>query len=178
MLILGIETSCDETSICILRQKPLIKTNTYSRRVKNIQNPSFVDYINSFEVLESIISSQIKIHQEFGGVVPEIGARAHADQIHYLFNQVLISLQNKLLAGQITMTALDIDKLKVSPLEILSQLDSIFVTSTPGLISALRVGIEFAKSVQFFTQIQFAQTVKLQTVNHLRGHVASSFWVG
>lgn len=63
MIILGIETSCDETSICVLR--------------------------DGKEVLANIVSSQIDIHKEFGGVVPEIASRHHVKNISYVLDEAL-----------------------------------------------------------------------------------------
>ena len=64
MLILGIETSCDETSIAVLR--------------------------DGKEVLSNVISSQIEIHKEYGGVVPEIASRQHIKNISAILDQALV----------------------------------------------------------------------------------------
>ena len=90
-LILSIETSCDETSLALLIGP-----------VKNPLNQSpaasvgFLDYINSFEIISQLVSSQIKEHRKFGGVVPEIGARLHAFQIHFLLDQLLFAASFKI----------------------------------------------------------------------------------
>jgi N6-L-threonylcarbamoyladenine synthase len=144
---LSIETSCDETSLALL-QIPKDKIES---------GVEFLDRIRSIKVLAHIISSQIDIHKEYGGVIPEIGARLHANAIHFLLDQ-LISQQD--------------DK------EILDKIDKIFVTATPGLPSALRVGIEFAKSLKFYLQQKNPSQSSLEVVhiNHLHGHVASCFF--
>ena len=147
-LALSIESSCDETSLTIF----LLPEN---------EPENFVDKVNSNFVLASIISSQIKIHQEYGGVIPEIGARSHASQIHYLWHLVWNQAVDK---------ALD---LKLSPLE-LGSLKYFLVTTNPGLVSALRVGLEFAKSLKFFLELD-GGAIEIVPVNHLRGHVASCF---
>lgn len=214
MLCLSIETSCDETSLAIL----------YNSNFENSLNDNFLDYINSFTILGQIISSQIDLHKNFGGVIPEIGAREHATQIHFLFEEVLqISLKNW---NKITNVEQNINKnqqikinnnnqnlvnslnckdLSINSQEKLEQnnsknshnkfnlsksfskkvyylpdifgnLEYIFVTTTPGLTSALRVGIEFAKTLVFFVEQNYQKKVKIVPINHLQGHLASSFW--
>jgi tRNA A37 threonylcarbamoyltransferase TsaD len=148
-LALAIESSCDETSLAIFLVPENISEN-------------FLEKINSYTVLGSIVSSQIKIHQEYGGVIPEIGARSHANQIHYLWNLVWSQAQQK--ASQLGITNLE-----------KNSLENILVTTEPGLVSALRVGMEFAKSLKFFLELEGAN-IKITNVNHLRGHVASCFY--
>lgn len=143
MFVLSIETSCDETSIALLQSKKL-------------HSSSLFEHLNSFDIISSIVSSQIDTHKMYGGVIPEIGARMHADSIHLILMGLLKS------AG---LTVGD-----------LAQLDGIFVTSEPGLISALRVGIETAKSIQFYLHTKYGIFVPLDYVHHLKGHVASSFY--
>jgi N6-L-threonylcarbamoyladenine synthase len=141
MIALAIESSCDETSLAIV-QYPL-----------NLEVLPFYSQVNSIQILSSIISSQIKLHANFGGVVPELGAREHAEQIHSLFQTVL-------------------QESKID----LKDLTHILVTTSPGLMSALRVGLEFARSVQYFLQKEYSHEVSIITVNHLQGHVASCFF--
>ncbi len=148
-LALAIESSCDETSLAIFLLPDNVPTN-------------FLERINSYVVLGSIVSSQIKIHQEYGGVIPEVGARSHATQIHYLWNLVWQQAVEK-------ASAIGINNLEKTNLE------TILVTTNPGLVSALRVGLEFAKSLKFFLELQNAN-VNIIPVNHLRGHVASCFY--
>ncbi len=150
MLFLGIETSCDETSLALLEGK----VNS---------GLSFYEQINNFEVLGSLTSSQIKVHQQYGGVVPEVGARQHAEQIHWLFEQLLV----KTIAKSKKFESRD---------KLLTSISDIFVTAEPGLVSALRVGVEFAKSLKFFLEKEFDHTVNLDYVNHLSGHIVSCFY--
>jgi N6-L-threonylcarbamoyladenine synthase len=138
-ICLAIETSCDETSLAFLEV--------------DFSAKNFYDKINSTQVLSSVISSQIDIHKEYGGVVPEVSARAHAEQIHFLFQRI-------------------VEEAKID----LSNLSYIFVTAEPGLMSALKVGIEFAKSIKFFVERKFGNSIEINKVNHLQGHVASSFF--
>ena len=60
--------------------------------------------------------------------------------------------------------------------KILGELDYIFVTATPGLASALRVGVEFAKTLEFFIDKNYQNKVTIKNINHLQGHLASCFW--
>lgn len=152
MLALGIESSCDETSIALLDGD--IDSSL-----------SFYDQINNFKSLGSIVASQIQIHAKYGGVIPEIGARQHSEQIHWLFLQVL-NQATKQNAEQINQTHLD----------FLKKLDYIFVTNQPGLISGLRVGMEFAKTLQFFIHKKTGNFVEIDHVNHLNGHLISCFY--
>lgn len=148
-LALAVESSCDETSLAVFLLPQDIPNN-------------FLEKINSYQVLGAIVSSQIKIHQEYGGVIPEIGARSHASQIHYLWN--LVWLQSVQKAKDLGLENLDI-----------SNFEYFLVTTNPGLASALRVGLEFAKSLKFFLELEGA-SVNIISVNHLRGHVASCFY--
>jgi N6-L-threonylcarbamoyladenine synthase len=165
-LFLSIETSCDETSIAILSQKVDID--------KDCVNPNTI--LNSFEVISDVVSSQIEIHAKYGGVIPEIGARSHASQIHFLFHFVIRKAVNSSInfIDQIgTNTSSTLTK---EHREIIKKLDSIFVTTDPGLASSLRVGQEFAKTLQDYIFRAFSIFVPIIDVNHLKGHVASSFY--
>lgn len=125
--ILAIETSCDETAASVLRG--------------NIKSS-----IPKFKVLSSVVNSQIEIHKNTGGVVPEVAARAH--------------MQNIL---PVVSKALEDSKLK------LADIDYLAVTSGPGLIVSLIVGTEFAKGLSLATGIPLLPT------NHLAGHLYSAF---
>ena len=125
MLILAIESSCDETSAAVC---------------------SFDG--DSREIRSNIIASQIETHKLYGGVVPEIASRAHCDAI-----------------SGITYEALD--EAGVT----LADIDAIAVTSNPGLIGALLVGVNFAKA------LAFANGKPLIPVNHIKGHVAANYFV-
>ncbi|MCL2370852.1 MAG: tRNA (adenosine(37)-N6)-threonylcarbamoyltransferase complex transferase subunit TsaD [Firmicutes bacterium] len=118
--ILGIETSCDETAVSIVR--------------------------NGTTVLSDILFSQIDTHSIFGGVVPEIASRAHAEKILPLIDSALKDAK---------LTFNDID--------------AIAVTYAPGLVGALLVGVSVAKS------LSFAYNIPLIKVNHIEGHICANF---
>ena len=120
--ILGIESSCDETSVAVY------------------------DYGNNL-LLSNIVSSQISTHTKFGGVMPEIASRLHIEKINYVIKEALYEAK--------------ID---------FKDLSAIAVTSGPGLIGALHVGLQAAKT------IAFALNLPLISVHHLVGHIyANSF---
>ncbi len=123
MYILGIESSCDETSAAVVCMEE-------GRR----------------EVLSNIVASQIEIHRLYGGVVPEIASRAHIEAI-----------------SRITYEALEVAGLSIE------DIGCIAVTSHPGLIGALLVGVNFAKS------LAFAQGIPLVAVNHIKAHIAAAY---
>jgi N6-L-threonylcarbamoyladenine synthase len=120
VIILGIETSCDETSAAI------VKDGRY--------------------VLSNVISSQIDIHKNFGGVVPEIAARKHIDVISQVIDEAInnagLSFKN---------------------------IDAIAVTYGPGLIGSLLTGVCYAKA------LAFALEKKLIAVNHIAGHICANY---
>ena len=159
MYYLSIETSCDETSLALLRAQG------HSRE--------YLAYLNSFEVVSHVVSSQIDVHREFGGVVPEIGAREHAQHIHLLFKLLLARTKHRDLAGVVSSRAVPTVDLEIKEYrEILENIQEIFVTTSPGLISALRVGYGFAQSLQFYLPAK----PKITEVNHLHGHLVSCFY--
>ena len=118
--ILGIETSCDETAAAVLR--------------------------GAREVLSMAVHTQIPIHRLYGGVVPELASRSHAERITAVVDEALKS------AG-------------VS----LDDIGAVAVTSSPGLIGALLVGVSFAKG------IAMAKNIPLIGVNHIEGHIAANY---
>lgn len=120
MLILSIESSCDETAAAVVE--------------------------DGRNVLSSVVASQIETHQRYGGVVPEIASRMHAEAIVPVTNQALIE------SG-------------VS----LKDIDAIAVTYGPGLIGSLLVGVNFAKGVSL------SQGIPLIPVHHLRSHIAANY---
>lgn len=120
MLILGIDTSCDDTSAGI------------------------VD--NGRKILSNIVSAQKEIHEKYGGIVPELASRQHIEMIYPVVDEALKT------AG-------------VS----LSDVSGIAVCKGPGLIGSLLVGCSFAKAISYATNIP------LLGVNHLEGHIFSSF---
>ncbi|HIY07707.1 MAG TPA: tRNA (adenosine(37)-N6)-threonylcarbamoyltransferase complex transferase subunit TsaD [Firmicutes bacterium] len=98
------------------------------------------------KVLSSVVYSQIAEHRRYGGVVPEIASRRHTEQI-----------------CAVTQQALDQGSLT------LAQVDGVAVTAAPGLIGALLVGVNFAKS------LAFAAGKPLIPVHHIRGHIAANY---
>ena len=123
MLILGLESSCDETSAAVVRMED-----------------------GKREIRSNIVASQIETHRLYGGVVPEIASRAHIEAI-----------------SRVTYEALD------GAGVTLSDIGAIAVTSHPGLIGALIVGVNFAKS------LAFANNIPLVAVNHVKAHVAAAY---
>jgi len=125
MLILGIESSCDETAA------------------------SVCEFLENGErrILSNAVASQIEIHRLYGGVVPEIAGRAHSEAICPIVTEALEK------AGK-----------------TVNDIDVIGVTSTPGLIGALLVGVSFAKSLAYSTG------KPLVAVNHIKGHVAANYF--
>ena len=119
---LGIETSCDETAAAVIREN---------------EN-------GTAEILSNVVSSQIDEHKEFGGVVPELAARAHLENIDYIINK---SLKD----SNVT----------------LNKIDGIAATAGPGLIVCLTVGLNIGKSIAAFSNKPFVG------VNHLEGHALS-----
>jgi N6-L-threonylcarbamoyladenine synthase len=124
MILLGIESSCDETSAAVIRMEE-----------------------NKREILSNIVASQIEIHALYGGVVPEIAGRAHIDAV-----------------SRITYRALEEAGVTISDIE------AIGVTASPGLIGALLVGVNFAKS------LAYANNIPLVPVNHIKGHAAAAYF--
>lgn len=126
MRVLGIETSCDETAVCLL--------SASKTKVK---------------VEHDLVSSQVPIHQKYGGVVPEVAARSHVAESVSLLMQVL----RRGTARRAPMDAFD----------------AIAVTSGPGLATALRVGIETGRVLAMLSG------KPIVGVNHLEGHLASAW---
>ncbi len=119
MYILGIETSCDETAASIVK--------------------------DGMEVLSCIISSSLKYHRRYGGIVPEIATRHHVENIE------------KVISGSLSDAGLRI-----------GDIDAIAVTQGPGLVGGLLSGISCAKSMAY------ALDIPLIAVDHLNAHVYSS----
>lgn len=120
IITLGIESSCDETSVAIVK--------------------------NGREVLTNIINTQIEIHKQFGGVVPEIASRKHIDNISNVTKQAL---------KEANMSFEDID--------------IVACTYGPGLVGALLVGVGYAKA------LSFALNKPLIGVNHIEGHISANY---
>ena len=123
MYILGMESSCDETSAAVVEMSDGVRI-----------------------IRSNIVASQIETHRLYGGVVPEIASRAHIEAI-----------------SGITYRALEEAGISVS------DLGAVAVTSHPGLIGALLVGVNFAKS------LAFSRGIPLVPVNHIHGHVAAAY---
>ena len=119
---LGIETSCDETAAAVIREN---------------EN-------GTADVLSNVVSSQINEHKEFGGVVPELAARAHLENIDYIINKSLKDSDTTL-----------------------NEIDGIAATAGPGLIVCLTIGLNIGKSIAAFANKPFIG------VNHLEGHALS-----
>ncbi|CAM4204602.1 tRNA (adenosine(37)-N6)-threonylcarbamoyltransferase complex transferase subunit TsaD [Listeria booriae] len=115
-LILGIESSCDETAVSVVR--------------------------NGKEMLSNVVASQIESHKRFGGVVPEIASRHHVEQI-------TIVLEEALEQAGVTM----------------ADIDAIAVTEGPGLVGALLIGVNAAKTLAFI------HNKPLIGVHHIAGHI-------
>ena len=123
MYILGMESSCDETSAAVLRVEG-----------------------ERMEIASNIVASQVETHRLYGGVVPEIASRAHIEAV-----------------SGVTREALETAGITVK------DLDAIAVTAFPGLIGALLVGVNFAKS------LAYANNIPLVAVNHIKAHVAAAY---
>ena len=120
MNILAVESSCDETAVAIVK--------------------------DGRTVLTDCIASQVELHREYGGVVPEIASRKHIEAIYALADQALENAN---------LTRKDID--------------AIAVTYAPGLIGAVLVGVNFAKAAAL------AMNKPLIPVHHIRGHIAANY---
>ncbi|MGA1051060.1 MAG: tRNA (adenosine(37)-N6)-threonylcarbamoyltransferase complex transferase subunit TsaD [Ilumatobacteraceae bacterium] len=119
-LVLGIETSCDETAAALV--------------------------MGGDDVVSSVVSSQVAIHAEFGGVVPEIASRAHVEALNPVIARAIVE------AG--------VDE---------SRIDAVACTHGPGLIGALLVGVAAAKSLALAWDVPFIG------VNHLEAHLYAAF---
>ncbi|MBM5607220.1 tRNA (adenosine(37)-N6)-threonylcarbamoyltransferase complex transferase subunit TsaD [Listeria ivanovii] len=115
-LILGIESSCDETAASVVK--------------------------NGNEIISSVVASQIESHKRFGGVVPEIASRHHVEQITLVIEEALKK-------ANVTM----------------DDLDGIAVTEGPGLVGALLIGVNAAKTLAFM------HNLPLIGVHHIAGHI-------
>lgn len=120
VITLGIESSCDETSVAVVK--------------------------NGREILSNVINSQIKIHEKFGGVVPEIASRNHVEAISDVTKQALQEANIEL-----------------------QDIDHIACTYGPGLVGALLVGVSYAKG------LSYALNKPLTPTNHIEGHIAANY---
>lgn len=120
IIVLGIESSCDETSVAIVK--------------------------NGREVLSNIIDTQIKIHEQYGGVVPEIASRNHIEAI-----------------SRVAKTALKEANMKFENVDVIAP------TYGPGLVGALLVGVSYARG------LAYSLNKPLVGVNHIEGHIAANY---
>lgn len=120
MRVLAIETSCDDTGAAVI--------------------------LDGRKILSNIVSSQVSVHQKYGGVVPELASRRHIESIIPIVTEALEM-------AEVT----------------LREIDGIAVTQGPGLVGSLLVGLSFAKSLSFATGIPFVG------VNHIEGHLSAIF---
>ena len=130
MKILGIETSCDETAMSVIE----------------------VSSKDKIKVLSNVVSSQIKLHAKYGGVVPSLAAREHVKNISHVFK---LSLKKANLPRTV--------------LGKLANIDLIAVTRGPGLGPGLLVGLTFARTIAWLHK------KSLVGVNHLEGHIYSNW---
>lgn len=121
-IIIGIESSCDETSVAVLE--------------------------NDNNLLSNIVSSQVQIHQKYGGVMPEVASRIHVEQITMVLEEAL----NK---ANVTM----------------EDVSAIALTKGPGLIGALHVGMQAAKT------LSLVYDIPLIYVHHLAGHIYANEFI-
>jgi len=120
MKILAIESSCDETAVAVVE--------------------------DGIKVLSNVINTQIELHKEFGGVVPEVASRKHIENISYVVDKALSDA-------------------KIA----LEEVDAIAVTYGPGLVGALLVGVSTAKA------LSFASNKPLIPVHHIKGHICANY---
>ena len=121
-IILGIESSCDETAVSIIEENDKGQTS----------------------ILSNIVSSQVDVHKEFGGVVPELAARSHVEKIDLIAKKAIAESKIKL-----------------------TDIDAVAATAGPGLIVCLSVGLSFGKAFALSLKKPFI------AVNHLEGHALS-----
>ena len=122
MKILGIDTSCDETAAAVVA--------------------------DGKQVFSNVVASQIDVHQEYGGIVPELASRKHIEAINFIVSRAL---------AEANVTFKD--------------LDAIAVTNRPGLIGALLVGVAAAKS------LAYCHDLPLLGINHIEGHIYANYMV-
>lgn len=125
MIILGIETSCDETAISVVESKG---------NLENLQ----------FKILGSALHSQVKVHEQYGGVFPTLAKREHIKNLPIVYKQAIVNAKIKE-----------------------EEIEAITVTVGPGLEPALWTGITFAK------ELGDKLKVKVIPANHMLGHIAS-----
>lgn len=121
-LILAIESSCDETACAIVR--------------------------NGKEILSNIVSSQISIHKQFGGVIPEVASRIHVENISLVIDEALIKAE-----------------------KTWEDIDAVAITQGPGLIGSLHVGVQAAKTLAWLHE------KPLIPIHHIIGHIYANQFI-
>jgi len=116
MIVLSVESSCDETSVSIVR--------------------------DGKDILSNVVLSQIDIHKQYGGVVPEIASREHIKGITMVFEEALLNAGIKR-----------------------NEIDLVVVTKGPGLVGSLLIGVNAAKA------FAFANDIEILGVHHIAGHI-------
>ena len=129
LTVLGVETSCDETTAAVVRWR------------EGGDGPA--------EVLSSVVASQVAAHRPYGGVVPEVAARAHVEIVDVIISQTM---------GEAGLG--------------FSELDGVAATAGPGLVGGVMVGLSAGKA------IALARGLPLIAVNHLEGHAVSARLAG
>ncbi|HVE19571.1 MAG TPA: tRNA (adenosine(37)-N6)-threonylcarbamoyltransferase complex transferase subunit TsaD, partial [Ilumatobacteraceae bacterium] len=119
-VVLGIETSCDETAAALV--------------------------MGGYDILSSVVSTQVDLHAQYGGVVPEIASRAHLDLLNPVVARAIVE------AG-------------VEP----ERIDAVACTVGPGLVGALLVGVSAAKALALTWDVPFVG------VNHMEAHLYAAF---
>ncbi len=119
VLILGIESSCDETACAIVK--------------------------NGKEVMSNIVATQIDVHKQFGGVLPEVASRIHVENISMVIEEAL-------------------QKANVS----MEQIDGVSFTQGPGLVGSLHIGVQAAKT------LAWAYDKPLIPIHHIKGHIVAN----
>lgn len=162
MKILSIETSCDETSVAIIEASG------------GLEKPDF-------NVLSHLVLSQVKIHEKYGGVFPNLAKREHSKNLGPLVKKALeeaglwVDANNKIPAEQVEKIKTDLSRepelftnlLNIFETSAVPEIDLIAVTNGPGLEPALWVGINAAKTLGEIWN------VPVMPINHMEGHISS-----
>jgi len=164
MLILGIETSCDETAIASLEVKD-----------------------GNFKILSNVVSSQVKVHRKWGGVVPNLAKREHQKNLTFVLKRALeeakvlknpkSKIQNPKLQSKIQNLKKILEREPVLFKRVTTflqkyeepKIDLISVVNGPGLEPALWTGVNFAKALAYYWE------KTIVSVNHLEGHLLTNF---
>lgn len=146
MRILAIETSCDETALALIEAKG------------GLRRPIF-------KVEKNLISSQVKVHEPYGGVVPNLAKREHIKNLPLLLQQIFPTLDPETLNSKQFQNSKDKSSQRLKSVEI----DAIAVTVGPGLEPALWTGINFAK------KLGKKLNKPVIGANHLEGHIYSNW---